>query len=460
MRFKSNKYFEEKLEMTGFPRVGCSNKLVLGTLLALVAILLPSQVMADELSAGDTAWMITATVLVLMMTIPGLSLFYAGMVRSKNVLSVMMQCFAITGMVTVLWVVYGYSMAFDTTGMEAGVLNLHSIVGGLGNAFMGGITVDSLTGTVPESVFATFQLTFAIITPALIVGAFAERMKFSTMLVFMAIWVTVCYVPMVHMVWSGDGGLLWDWGVLDFAGGTVVHINAGIAGLVAAIMLGKRKGFPTTAMPPHNLTFTMIGAALLWVGWFGFNAGSAVASNGTAGMAMLVTQIATATAALAWMFAEWIKHGKPSVLGIASGAVAGLVAITPASGSVGPQGALIIGAAAGVGCFFAATTFKRAMRYDDSLDVFGVHAVGGIIGAILTGVFTAPYRGGNGAEDFSIVGQLWIQCKGVSFTIVYTGILTIVILKVLDIVMGLRVSDDEETEGLDLVLHDERGYNF
>lgn len=318
-----------------------------------------------------------------------------------------------------------------------------------------------MTGTVPESVFATFQMTFAIITPALIVGAFAERMKFSTMLVFMTIWVTVCYVPMVHMVWSGDGALMWDWGVLDFAGGTVVHINAGIAGLATAIMLGKRKGYPTTAMPPHNLTYTMVGAAMLWVGWFGFNAGSAVAANGTAGMAMLVTQIATATAALSWMFVEWMKHGKPSVLGIASGAVAGLVAITPASGSVGPQGALLIGIAAGAGCFFAATSLKRALGYDDSLDVFGVHAVGGIIGAILTGIFTDVSWGGSGlADGVTIAGQLWIQSKGVLFTIMYTGILSIIILKVLDIVMGLRVSEEDETEGLDLVSHDERGYNF
>lgn len=428
-------------------------------MVACAALFAPTLVMAEGLDTGDTAWMIVATVLVLMMTIPGLSLFYAGMVRSKNVLSVMMQCFAITGLMTVIWVVYGYSMAFDTTGMVAGTLNLNSFVGGLGNAFMKGITVDSLTGTVPESVFATFQMTFAIITPALIVGAFAERMKFSTMLVFMTIWVTVCYIPMVHMVWAGDGGLMWDWGVIDFAGGTVVHINAGIAGLVAAIMLGKRKGFPTTAMPPHNLTYTIIGASLLWVGWFGFNAGSAVAANGTAGMAMLVTQIATATAALAWMFVEWISHGKPSVLGIASGAVAGLVAITPASGSVGPEGALLIGIAAGAGCFYAATKLKRAMGYDDSLDVFGVHAVGGIIGAILTGIFTDVSWGGSGLADGVTIGaQLWIQIKSVLFTIIYTGVLSIIILKVLDSVMGLRVSEEDETEGLDIVLHDERGY--
>jgi Amt family ammonium transporter len=392
-----------------------------------------------------------------MMTIPGLSLFYAGMVRSKNVLSVMMQCFAIAGLITIIWVVYGYSIAFDVTGMEEGVFNISSIVGGLGNVFMSSITVDSMSGTIPESVFATFQMTFAIITPALIVGAFAERMKFSTMMVFMGLWVTICYVPMVHMVWAGPGGLLWDWGVIDFAGGTVVHINAGIAGLVAAIMLGKRKGYPGTAMPPHNLTYTMIGAALLWVGWFGFNAGSAVSAGGSAGMAMLVTQVATATAAITWMTVEWIVHGKPSVLGIASGAVAGLVAITPASGSVGPQGALYIGIAAGIGCFYAATKLKRAMGYDDSLDVFGVHAVGGIIGAILTGIFTAEVFGGTGLAD-GIGPQLWIQIKSVIFTVLYTGILSAAILKVLDMTMGLRVDEDEEQEGLDLAAHDERGY--
>jgi Amt family ammonium transporter len=426
-------------------------------LAATALMLLPSVASAQELDTGDTAWMITATVLVLMMTIPGLSLFYAGMVRSKNVLSVMMQCFAIAGLMTIIWVVYGYSIAFDVTGMEEGVFNISSIVGGLGNVFMSSITVDSMSGTIPESVFATFQMTFAIITPALIVGAFAERMKFSTMMVFMGLWVTICYVPMVHMVWAGPGGLLWDWGVIDFAGGTVVHINAGIAGLVAAIMLGKRKGYPGTAMPPHNLTYTMIGAALLWVGWFGFNAGSAVSAGGSAGMAMLVTQVATATAAITWMTVEWIVHGKPSVLGIASGAVAGLVAITPASGSVGPQGALYIGIAAGIGCFYAATKLKRAMGYDDSLDVFGVHAVGGIIGAILTGIFTAEVFGGTGLAD-GIGPQLWIQIKSVIFTVLYTGILSAAILKVLDMTMGLRVDEDEEQEGLDLAAHDERGY--
>ncbi len=403
--------------------------------------------------------MITATALVLFMTIPGLSLFYAGMVRQKNALSVLMQCFAITALISVLWMVYGYSLAFDTTGMEAGTVNLQSFIGGMGLAMMSTITVDSLTGTIPESVFATFQMTFAIITPALIVGAFAERMKFSALLVFSVLWFTFVYLPMTHMVWSGDGALMWDWGVLDFAGGTVVHINAGIAGLVAALVLGKRKGYPTTAMAPHSLTLTVIGASMLWVGWFGFNAGSAVAANGTAGMAMLVTQIATAAAALAWMFSEWATHGKPSVLGIVSGAVAGLVAITPASGTAGPAGALVIGLVAGFLCFLAATRLKRALGYDDSLDVFGVHAVGGIVGAILTGVCAGTLGGVGLAEGVSIGQQVWIQAKSVLFTLVFSGVLTFVILKIVDAVVGLRVTSEQESVGLDLALHDERAYN-
>ncbi len=432
--------------------------------LATIGLCLPGLALAEEaaapvLNSGDTAWMLTSTALVLFMTIPGLALFYAGMVRSKNVLSVLMQCFAITALITVLWTVYGYSLAFDATGMEQGVVNLNSFVGGLGKAFLSGVTVDSLTGTIPETVFMTFQMTFAIITPALIVGAFAERMKFSAMLWFMALWFTIVYAPTAHMVWSGDGGLMWDWGVLDFAGGTVVHINAGIAGLVACLVLGPRKGFPTTAMPPHNLGYTLVGASMLWVGWFGFNAGSAVAANGTAGMAMAVTQIATAAAALGWMFIEWISHGKPSVLGIASGAVAGLVAITPASGFVGPMGALVIGAAAGVLCFLAATKMKRAFGYDDSLDVFGVHGIGGIIGALLTGVFAAASLGGS-QEDFNMAAQLWIQLKGVLVTVGFSGIATFIILKVIDLVIGLRATPEQENEGLDLALHDERGYNL
>ncbi|WP_339442845.1 ammonium transporter [Pseudomonas hunanensis] len=433
---------------------------------ALLSLVMPGLALAEEaapaLNSGDTAWMLTATALVLFMTIPGLALFYGGMVRSKNVLSVMMQCFAITGLMSILWVVYGYSMAFDTGGMEKGVLNFNSFVGGLSKAFLSGVTPDSLTSATalfPEAVFITFQMTFAIITPALIVGAFAERMKFSAMLVFMGIWFTLVYAPIAHMVWSGDGALMWDWGVLDFAGGTVVHINAGIAGLVCCLVLGKRKGYPTTPMAPHNLGYTLMGAAMLWIGWFGFNAGSAAAANGTAGMAMLVTQIATAAAALGWMFAEWIGHGKPSALGIASGVVAGLVAITPAAGTVGPIGALIIGLVSGVVCYFCATTLKRKLGYDDSLDAFGVHGVGGIIGAILTGVFAAPVLGGFGTVT-DIGMQVWIQAKGVIFTVVYTAIVTYVILKVLDVVMGLRVNEEEESVGLDLAQHNERGYNL
>lgn len=431
---------------------------------ALLSLATPGLAMADEavLNSGDTAWMLVSTALVLFMTIPGLALFYGGMVRSKNILSVMMQCFAITGLISLLWVIYGYSLAFDVTGMEKGVTNLHSFVGGLSRAFLQGLSHDGLTSATalfPESVFITFQMTFAIITPALIVGAFAERMKFSAMLIFSGLWFTLVYAPIAHMVWSGDGGLMWDWGVLDFAGGTVVHINAGVAGLVAALVLGKRKGYPTTPMAPHNLGYTLVGAAMLWVGWFGFNAGSAAAANGTAGMAMLTTQIATAAAAMGWMFAEWIAHGKPSALGIASGVVAGLVAITPAAGTVGPMGALIIGIAAGVLCFFAATSLKRKLGYDDSLDAFGVHGIGGIIGALLTGVFAAPALGGFGTVE-DIAAQVAIQFKGVGLTVIYTAVVSFVILKVLDLVMGLRVTEEEETVGLDLAQHNERGYNL
>ena len=416
-------------------------------------VIFPSMALAEEaavLSSGDTAWMLTATALVLFMTIPGLSLFYGGMVRSKNILSVLMQCFAITSLMTLLWVLYAYSIAFGGDG---------PFWGGLSKMFLAGVGVDTLSGTIPETVFMTFQMTFAIITPALMVGAFAERMKFSAMLIFMTIWMTLVYAPICHWVWGG-GGWLGNKGILDFAGGTVVHINAGIAGLVAAIVLGKRKGYPTTAMPPHNLGYTLMGASMLWVGWFGFNAGSELAADGVAGMAMAVTQIATAAAALSWMFIEWAKHGKPSVLGIASGAVAGLVAITPASGAVGPMGAIAIGLASGAGCFITSTTLKRAMGYDDSLDVFGIHAVGGIIGAILTGVFCAEFLGGAGfgGDITSISDQITVQAVGVGATIVYTGIVSFIILKVLDGIMGLRVTDDEESEGLDLSQHGERGY--
>jgi Amt family ammonium transporter len=397
------------------------------------------------IDSGDTAWMITATALVLLMTIPGLALFYAGLVRVKSALSVLMQCFAIAALVSVLWTAYGYSLAFDTTGMAAGELGLHSFIGGLDKAFMAGVGVDARVGTIPESVFASFQLTFAIIAPALIVGAFAERMKFAALLAFTALWLTFVYLPMAHMVWSGDGALMWDWGVLDFAGGTVVHVNAGVAGLVAALVLGRRHGYPSTPMPPHSLAFAVAGASMLWVGWFGFNAGSAVAANGTAGMAMFVTQVAAAAAALSWMGVEWAVHGKPSALGIVSGAVAGLVAITPAAGTAAPPGALLIGAAAGVCCFFASTRLKRLLGYDDSLDVFGVHAVGGIVGALLTGIATD--------------GQLWVQLKGVLFTLAFSGAGSFIILKLLDVTMGLRVTKEQEIEGLDLALHDERAYN-
>lgn len=420
----------------------------------LLAALLPSVAFADTLNSGDTAWMLVATALVLFMTIPGLSLFYAGMVRSKNVLSVLMQCFAITALMSILWMAYGYSLAFTSNPNES----VNMFVGGFDKIFLMGITPDTLSGTIPEYLFLTFQMTFAIITPALIVGAFAERIKFSAMLIFMALWLTLVYAPVCHWVWGG--GWMGGDGVIDFAGGTVVHINAGIAGLVAAIVIGKRKGYPNTPMPPHNLTLTVIGASMLWVGWFGFNAGSELAADGIAASAMLVTQIATAAAVLGWMFSEWISHGKPSVLGVASGAVAGLVAITPACGSVGPIGALVIGLASGVICFLSATKLKRMLGYDDSLDVFGVHAVGGIVGAILVGVFAAPALGGLGfgVEEGGMVAQVIVQAKGVIATIIYTAVVSFILLKIIDMVIGLRVSEEEEIEGLDMASHDERGY--
>ena len=424
---------------------------------ALLSLLSPGLAMAAEttLNSGDTAWMLTATALVLFMTIPGLALFYAGMVRSKNVLSVMMQCFAITALMSILWFAYGYSLAFDTTGMEAGVTNFSSFVGGLGNMFLGNLTKESLTAAFPESVFVTFQMTFAIITPALICGAVADRMKFSALMIFIAVWSLVVYVPIAHWVWGG--GFLGTAGVLDYAGGTVVHINAGVAGLVAAIMLGKRIGYGTEPLPPHNLVLSVTGAALLWVGWFGFNAGSAAGASMNAGMAMAVTQIATAAAGLAWMIIEWAFKGKPSVLGIISGAVGGLVAITPASGFVDPMGALIIGLVAGVGCYLGATALKHALGYDDSLDAFGVHGVGGIIGAVLTGVFAreaiSPIDAHGLIEGNS--AQVVTQLYGVGVTVVYCAIATAIILKVVDLIVGLRVEKDEEREGLDIVLHGE-----
>jgi Amt family ammonium transporter len=415
--------------------------------------LLPSLALADTaaIDSGDTAWMITATALVLMMTIPGLSLFYAGLVRSKNVLSVLMQCFALTGLMSLLWAIYGYSLAST----DGGTLN--QWIGGLDKLFLSGVTVDAVSGTIPETVFMTFQMTFAVITPALIVGAFAERMKFSAMLWFMGAWLTLVYVPIWHWVWGG--GWIADLGALDFAGGTVVHINAGIAALMAALVLGKRKGYPGTAMPPHNLSLTVIGASMLWVGWFGFNAGSELAADGTAGMAMAVTQLATATACLTWMFLEWLQHGKPSVLGIATGAVAGLVAITPASGTAGPMGAIAIGFAGSLFAWFASTKLKRALGYDDSLDVWGVHGIAGIVGAILTGVFADASLGGAGlAEGMTIGSQVWVQFVSVIGTLVYGGVVSFVLLKIIDLTIGLRVTEEQETEGLDLALHDERGY--
>jgi len=439
-------------------------KYVLGAVaaLAVLTLFLIDPALAQEAAAevtepakpafdtGDTAWMLTSTALVLMMTIPGLALFYGGMVRKKNILTIVMQCFATTCIITVVWMVIGYSLAFTDGG------GMQKYLGGMSQVMLKGMTLDSahsLAGTIPESVFMTFQMTFAIITPALIVGAFADRMKFSALVLFMILWSIVVYAPIAHWVWGG--GFLGGAGVLDYAGGTVLHINAGIAGLVTAIYLGKRTGYGTENMAPSNLVYSLTGAALLWVGWFGFNAGSAVAAGTRAGMAMAVTQIATATAALAWMLAEWLVHKKPSVLGIISGAVAGLVAITPASGFVGPVGALWIGAAAGVGCFFAATTVKRAIGYDDSLDVFGVHCVGGIIGAILTGVFAVEAIGGAKGALEGNVGQIWTQIEGVAATLIWSGLATFVILIVVNIITGVRVSQAVEVEGLDINLHGE-----
>ncbi|MEJ8574938.1 ammonium transporter [Microbaculum marinum] len=391
--------------------------------------------------------MLTSTALVLMMTIPGLALFYGGMVRQKNVLATVMQSFAVCCLVTILWMVAGYSIAFT----DGGAFN--AWIGGSGRFFLAGIGTDSVTGTIPEILFVMFQATFAIITPALICGAFADRMKFSAMLWFMALWLIVVYCPVAHWVWGG--GFLADDGVLDFAGGTVVHINSGIAGLVAALVIGRRTGYGTDNMAPHNLVYSVIGASLLWVGWFGFNAGSALAANGLAGMALAVTQIATAMAALAWMFAEWVLRGKPSVLGIISGAVAGLVAITPASGFVTPTGALWIGLAAGLVCFWMVTWVKSVLRYDDALDVFGIHGVGGIVGAILTGVFAAPEIGGAAGLLSGNPGQLWTQIVGIVATVIWSAIGAFVILKVLDLTIGIRVSRDVEIEGLDVNLHGE-----
>ena len=425
---------------------------------------LPDLALADaheQLNGSDTAWLLTSTALVLFMTIPGLALFYGGLVRAKNVLSVLMQCFALTAILSVVWVIIGYSLAFNTNGMTAGTTNFNSFIGGLGTAFLSGVTADSLSGTIPETVFITFQMTFFIITPALIVGAFAERMKFSAVLLFSVLWGIFVYAPICHMTWGGDGSLFGDMGVLDFAGGLVVHINAGVAALVACIVIGKRQGYPDAQILPHSLSLTVVGASMLWVGWFGFNAGSAVAADGAAGMAMLVTQISAAVATSTWMFIEWIKNGKPSILGAVTGTIAGLGAITPASGSVGPIGAIVIGLAAGAICFWASTTLKRKLGYDDSLDVFGVHGVGGIIGTLLCGIFVVKSLGGQGlAEGMTMGSQFTAQLIAVIITIVYCGVVSFILLKIVDAAVGLRVSQEEETGGLDIALHDERGYNY
>jgi Amt family ammonium transporter len=419
-----------------------------GLLACWVCILIPSVGYTDELDSGDTAWMLTASALVLFMTLPGLALFYGGLVRSKNILSVLAQCIAIAGIATLIWVVCGYSLAFGEP---------NAFWGGFGNMFLIGITVDSVSGTIPESLFVMFQATFAIITPALIVGAFTDRMKFSSMSVFSALWLILVYAPICHNVWGG--GYLSNFGIIDFAGGTVVHINAGIAALVACLVIGPRIGYPRTPMPPHNLALSFIGACMLWIGWFGFNAGSELAADGVAAMAMLVTQVATAAAALTWALMEKIFSNKASLLGMITGAVAGLVAITPASGSVGPLGAIAIGIASGVLCYFASTSLKRKLGYDDSLDVFGVHGVGGIVGAILTGVFSSATLGGSGIEG-TIGSQVLAQMIGVIVTIIYCGIVSYIILKVIDKTMGLRVSEEQESDGLDITLHGERGYNL
>lgn len=435
-----------------------SLKMLWGSVLLGVAMLASASASADDLNGADTAWILTSTALVLFMTIPGLSLFYGGLVRVKSVLSVLMQCFALTCLMSLVWIVVGYTIAFGSDGVEQGMF-----IGDFGNVMLASISMDSMNGSIPATLFVTFQMTFAIITPALIVGAFAERMRFSAMLIFSTIWLIVVYSPICHWVWGG--GWLGNMGLQDFAGGTVVHITAGVAALVAALTMGSRKGFGTTAMPPHNLTMTVMGAGMLWVGWFGFNAGSALAADSSAAMAMLVTHLSAACGALAWMTMEWLRHGKPSVLGMVTGMVAGLGTITPASGSVGPAGAIIIGLSAGVICYFATNALKNALKVDDSLDVFPVHGVGGVLGTLLAGVFCSTQLGlfsGNGFSDGidSIGGQVMVQATGVVATFVYTGVMTFIILKVVDMMVGLRVDDDEETQGLDLVLHDERGYDL
>ena len=418
-------------------------------LVSLISIIPSDAFAADKLSEGNTAWIITATALVLFMTMPGLALFYGGLVRSKNVLSVLMQCFAICCVASIVWLVAGYSIAFGGG---------NAWWGGLSKAFLAGITTETLSGDIPENVFFMFQMTFAIITPALIVGGFAERMKFSSMFWFSGLWLVLVYVPVCHWVWGG--GWLAEMGVMDFAGGIVIHVNAGVAALVAAIVIGKRNGFPKIPMPPHNMTMVVAGAGMLWVGWFGFNAGSALTADGAAGMAMLVTHISAAAASLTWMFLEWKIHGKPSVLGIVTGMVAGLGTITPASGFVGPVGGLLIGISAGLICYYATQYIKTKLQIDDSLDVFSVHGVGGITGSLLTAVFAATEMGGLGLpEGVTIMSQVTVQFIAIFATIIWSAFFTFVILKVLDSTLGIRVTAEQEQQGLDVVLHDERGYD-
>jgi len=423
-----------------------------------LSFLISGSALADDFSGADTAWMLTSTALVLFMTIPGLSLFYAGLVRVKNVLSVLMQCFALTALMSVLWFIVGYTLAFGSSGVEQGPW-----IGDLGNLFLAKVTMDSMKGSIPETLFVMFQLTFAVITPALIVGGFAERMRFSAMLIFCSLWLVLVYAPICHWVWGG--GWLGKMGLQDFAGGSVVHITAGVAALIAATSMGGRRGFGSTAMPPHNLTMTVTGAGMLWVGWFGFNAGSAVAADSSAAMAMLVTHLSAACGSLAWMTMEWLRHGKPSVLGIVTGMVAGLGTITPASGSVGPAGAVVIGVSAGVICYYATITLKNRLNIDDSLDVFPVHGVGGMLGLFMAGIFCSPSLGifsGNGFSDgvSTIGGQLWIQLTGIAATFVYTATASWVLLRVVNAIVTVRVDQEDETAGLDIVLHDERGYDL
>ena len=432
---------------------------VSATAYAEEAVAVAEAVVAAVPNKGDTTWMMLSTLLVILMIVPGLSLFYGGLVRAKNMLSVLSQVFTIFALVSVLWVIYGYTLAFGDGG------GLNWMIGDLSKLFLAGVTPDSTAATftdgvvIPELTFVAFQLTFAAITTALIVGGFAERIKFSALLVFSALWFTFSYLPIAHMVWA-TGGFLFEMGALDFAGGTVVHINAGIAALVGAIVIGKRIGYGKEPMAPHNLPMTMIGASLLWVGWFGFNAGSNLEATGGAALALLNTIVATGAAALTWMFAEWMLRGKPSMLGIASGAVAGLVAVTPAAGLVGPMGAIILGAIAGPICLWAVSGLKKTMGYDDSLDVFGIHAVGGIIGAIGTGIFVSPALGGVGVDDYSMMGQVMTQATGVLVTVVWSGVVSFVLFKMIDMMMGLRVSEEAEREGLDTATHGERAYNL